>query len=160
MKRGAPIEERFWSKVAKGSDTDCWEWTGRLHATGGYAVFWTGTRRDGHHRIASRFIYEFLNGPVPSELQVCHTCDNRRCVNPAHLWLGTRSDNMRDMSAKGRHWLQVRTHCPQGHERNDENAPRIEGTSRRRACMACARERALARYHATKTLKRDAMVNA
>jgi len=81
--------------------TGCWNWT-RHVGKNGYAWF----RQDGHGH-AHRWAYARFCGPIPPGLWVLHSCDNRRCVNPAHLFLGTNGDNIRDMVAKGRHWLQV-----------------------------------------------------
>jgi len=58
---------------------------------------------DGRTAYAHRVVWELVNGPVPKGAFVLHTCDNRRCVNPAHLWLGTYLDNIHDMTAKLRH---------------------------------------------------------
>lgn len=91
--------DRFWSKVDKSDADGCWVWTGSLSGSSGY-----GQLRDEHglpdfaHRIAWRMAY----GLIPSDLFVCHTCDNPPCVRVDHLFLGTPLENMQDSMRKGR----------------------------------------------------------
>ena len=93
------IIERFWSKVDKECSEffDCWEWIGTILPSG-YGQF----RIDGHGVRAHRFMWELVNGTIPKDLYVLHECDNRSCVNPDHLRLGTHKENMEDMTEKGR----------------------------------------------------------
>lgn len=92
------MEDRFWAKVDKSAGPDgCWLWTGYTER-GGYGRitdYWT-------KHLTHRYSYELAHGTIPEGMQVCHTCDVRNCVNPAHLWLGTLKDNMLDASTKGR----------------------------------------------------------
>lgn len=90
-------EEAFWSKVHK-TDT-CWVWIGSTDSRG-YGLFWW----DGKTTRATRYSWMLYSGrPIPnSRVFVCHTCDHTYCVNPEHLFLGTHTDNMRDMVGKCR----------------------------------------------------------
>jgi DNA-binding XRE family transcriptional regulator len=96
-----PVAERFWEKVVKTSS--CWLWTAGTFSSGGYGAFQLG-RGEGTVR-AHRFAWELLRGPIPEGMEVCHNCpggDNPLCVNPDHMFLGTQTENIKDMWAKGR----------------------------------------------------------
>lgn len=96
------MPELFWTKIKFGEPDDCWEWTRSLNGIG-YPYFQTIV--DGKHKnvLGHRFLYRLVYGLEKIELQVCHTCDNRKCCNPNHYFLGTQSDNLNDMVKKGRY---------------------------------------------------------
>ncbi len=130
------VTERFWSLVPDQPGLDCWEWTGN-RSWNGYGMLHVGKTNKRAHRLA----YQFCCGEIPPDKEVCHACDNRLCVNPSHLWLGTRTDNMRDARDKGRLYKNGHpaTECVRGHFYSEENTRHRPNGGR--SCVECNRIR-------------------
>lgn len=138
----------FFERVDGGDGASrCWWWMGPTN--GRYGVFCRGMGREYAHRFAW-ILHHRRN--IPDGAVVCHSCDEPLCVNPAHLWLGTHLDNVRDAIAKGRnsqaphffgidhHW-GGRTHCSKGHEFSQANTKHRSDSPGARRCLRCQRDR-------------------
>lgn len=98
-----PLIDRFWSKVRKAGENDCWEWLG-AKSTSGYGVIQKGKRGEGIIRT-HRLSYEIHHGTIPDGELVLHSCDNKTCCNPNHLSVGDYSKNITEAWARGRRKL-------------------------------------------------------
>lgn len=117
------------------TDSGCWEWTKSLSKSGYGKIKWREYGDLRVHRVAAFLWLEF---PLTDTRIVCHHCDNRKCFNPVHLFIGTHKDNQQDSVRKGRHWLKSKTHCKHGHELSPENTYfRKNGY---RSCRSCHRD--------------------
>jgi len=136
-----PMEERFWEKVDKRGPDECWPWIGGKDRNG-YGSFALGSRKIGRRQItATRIAFNLTYGEIEPGLGVLHKCDNRPCVNPSHLFLGTHQENMKDCISKGRFHGPpkaiangLKTHCSRGHEFTPENTYK---QARGRGCKQC-----------------------
>lgn len=132
---------RFLSKISIPSNpNECWIWVGSI-GYDSYGRF----KNDKKIEIAHRASFKFFNHIESLDRWqfVCHSCDNRKCVNPAHLWLGKPKDNTMDMIRKGRSHQTRKTHCPSGHEYSEENTYKWKG---HRMCKICRDRHGKSRY--------------
>lgn len=108
----------------------CWLWQGHANSLGyGEMGF------KGRTWIITRLMWCATMGEFDPRLDICHTCDTPACVNPTHLWAGSRSQNVVDSVEKGRHFLAAATHCKRDHPLSGENLyVRNDG---KRVCRIC-----------------------
>lgn len=110
VKTGKKLKEHFAQFYAINPENGCWEWhRGLIYGYGQYTHNYKNYR-------AHRFSWLLFNGPLPDNFYVCHTCDNRKCVNPQHLWLGNAKDNYLDCKEKNRHTRRFKLNKQQREE--------------------------------------------
>lgn len=133
IERLEKAEGRFWSMVERGAPEACWNYTGWCYSAADrlpYGVFTLGkTGKVRAHRAA----YMLTHGAIPAGLCVCHKCDNPKCCNPDHLWLGTHADNNRDRAAKGRTVRPPRNEATIAHKRGADHSQARIGPDEARA---------------------------
>ena len=124
------LAERFWSKVSVAGPNDCWSWLGTTSKSGYGRLF--GGRHSGKQstHTASRLSYELNCGPIPDGLEILHSCDNPRCVNPRHLRVGSHKENMSEASERQR----FKNH--------------VKGRAHHNAKLSAAKVKAIRRRHA------------
>jgi len=97
------LPERITRRLSQ-TDNGCWNWVGPHSLNGkGRGMVSVGGKPMLHHRA----IWTLLRGPIPAGAMLCHHCDNQRCGNPAHLYVGDAKTNAADMFNRGRHWTQT-----------------------------------------------------
>ena len=140
------LAEAFNDKYTPVTEPGCWLWVGA--STDRYGILWRPPRWVMAHRVA----YELYVGAIPSGLCVCHKCDVTFCVNPDHLFLGTHTDNMRDMIRKGRKRISPVAGRHGNHARGEESGANkypsdvIEAVREMYVSKACTNIAAIARH--------------
>ena len=133
---------RFWSRVDVRGPDECWPWRG-LRDAQGYGLFYFRDEYGKRKRTrAHRWLLGYMRGrplilkPTGVE-EGCHRCDNEPCCNLAHLYVGTRKQNLADAVERKRLWQLKRTHCPKGHPLD---GVKVQKEKSRRYCKTCERD--------------------
>lgn len=145
--------EKIFSRCVK-TDSGCLEWTGGYNSGIGIQWRYPSIRAFGKVWIGSRLVWTLVNGEISSGMCICHKCDNPKCLNPDHLFIGTHSDNMKDKVLKLRDHNVVKQFCPKGHPYSGDNLYVNPQGSRK--CRECHVESNLAYRAANREKCREA----
>ena len=123
----------FYSFIVKRHEQGCWVWSGTMHRSG-YGTW--------GRELAHRHSWELANGPIPEGAWILHHCDNKPCVNPLHLYAGTRAENVQDAVDRGRIKPTRKARCQQGHLKEGDNLIVVQSRGRNSyRCRRCDNER-------------------
>lgn len=149
-----PTEERLKSMIEVNPITGCWEWQGSKNLGYGHTII--GSRKDGTRKSipAHRLAYMIWKGEIPKGYFICHKCDNPACINPNHLFAGTRQDNVDDRERKGRNVIKTGEEQPRAKlSKKKVKDARWEYAFTRVSCRAIARK-----YGVSSTAMRNAII--
>lgn len=146
------LYDKMVKRVSIDPATGCWNWTGFVHSYrkypgnryGGVTVYSPVTKKCRAY-TTHRAMWLAIHGEPEKGKCVCHTCDNPICLNPEHLWLGTRRENTMDMVKKNRHHLKKKTHCKRGHILYGDNL--FTDSRGYRHCNECCKLRQRVKWH-------------
>jgi len=120
------------------TNNPCLEYLGAISGNGYGNVHFRGSQWRAH-----RLVYSIIKGPIPHGTNVLHSCDNPKCINASHLFLGTQKENMQDKINKNRDHNKRKTHCSNGHEFTHENTYKWRNERKCRQCRSTRRKAAM-----------------
>lgn len=143
-KRTGPKPHHWSHWVSPEPNSGCWLWDGDADGQSGRAMLTRHVEGKRRRLTVARIVWEDVKGPIPPDKWVLHRCNNKACVNPDHLYLGTHKENMQDMARSGIKKRVYRTHCPRGHLYDLQYSYSYQNILQ--VCSTCNREKCRAYY--------------